>query len=490
MASLLYSLNRKSFYRSAHWQQSVGIKAVVIFFSVYLSAVLLTVGFNIPSIFKQFFPSADPVILFNQFVWGYFLISALMRQLVQSLPVVDTIPLLSLPFKKRKIAQYVVNKSFISFLNLTPWFIVLPFAFTVLSKQFTAISVSAWVINLLGFVLIDHLTAILVKRSAPSKQRTIMILYVIGIIVFVISYFEILPVAEWFGNYLLLVLEKPFLAIIPLVTCVPLYLINIKSITESLYLDSGILPTEKEQSTYSFDWTNKFGQMGTYLALELKMITRNKRPKTALFSVIFLLCYGFIVYGSPQNLSKDFMLVLVGLFVTGSFSISYGQFTPAWHAQYYSFINTRNFGLKEMLNTQYFLFIATTILAYIFSTIYLMYGAKILMVNAVMAIFNIGFTSHIVLWMGSYSSKPIDLSRGSFMNYQGTGASQWVMSFIIILPPIILFAVLNAFIGANWAYAIFTMIGVLGIIFHGLIMDKVMKRYQDNKHRMLFAYKQ
>ncbi len=490
MRYILLTLNRKSFSRSAYWKKSKGIKFVIIFFAIYFSIAFLSVGFTLPNIFDQFFPGENYVDLFNQFFWMYLLASALLRQLIQELPVVDVIPLLTMPIKKKKISRFVVNKSFLNFFNLLPWYIVIPFMFRELPGQYDTISILGWFICIFGLVLIDHLVAILVKRSAPSRQQLIMLLYVVGISLFVLSIYSILPIAEWFGSYLSLVLTYPILGIVPILACIPIYLFNIKSIHENLYLDSGILPTEKKQNTYDFAWTSKLGNISPYLGLELKMVTRNKRAKTALFSVIFMVLYGFIIYRNNNINEQDFLLVIAGLIITGGFSISYGQFTPAWHSQYYPFLMTRNVGIKEMLNTQYFLFMISTIVAYIISTIYIIYGTKILMVNAVMALFNIGFTSHLVLWMGSFSSKPIDLSQSSFMNYQGTGASQWIMGFVIILGPLLLFFLLKYLFSDLIAYACFSAIGAIGIVFHNSIMTYILKKYSENKHRMLFDYKQ
>ncbi len=490
MKPILFTLNKKSFSRSAYWKKSVGIKAVIIFFAIYFSIAFLALGFGLPTIFKEHFPESNPIDLFNEYFWGYLLMSALIRQLVQEIPVVDIIPLLTLSIKKKKISRFVVNKSFINFFNILPWYIVLPFMLRVFPEQYATINTLGWLCSILGLVLIDHLIAILVKRSAPSRQQLIMLLYVIGIAVFTISFYDLLPVAKWFAAYLSMVLSYPILGLIPLIVCIPLYFLNIKSINENLYLDSGILPTEKKQNTYDFSWTSKFGNIGTYLGLELKMVTRNKRAKTALFSVFFLLFYGFIIYRNPKIDEMDFLLVIAGLIITGGFSISYGQFTPAWHSQYFPFLMTRNVGMKDMLNTQYFLFMVTTIIALIFSSIYVIYGAKIIMVNTAIAIFNIGFTSHLVLWMGSFSSKPIDLSQSSFMNYQGTGASQWITGLVIILGPLLFFFLIKYLFSASIAYLCYAIIGILGIIFHNSIMTTILKRYSENKHRMLYDYKQ
>lgn len=240
----------------------------------------------------------------------------------------------------------------------------------------------------------------------------------LGIGLFLLSFYSIIPVSVWIGQYFHSVLVYPPLAVAPFIFVVLLYRFNINEIAKGMYLDSRLIPVEKDVNIHAFSWTDKFGSIGKYISLELKMITRNKRTRSAFMSVVFLLLYGFIVYGNSGMANYDFFLIFIGILITGSFSVSYGQFTPAWHSKYYPFLMTRDFGLKNMLNAQYFLFIASTVIAFVFSTVYLIYGAKVLFFNFLSAIFNIGITSHIVLWMGSFSSKPIDLSQSSFFNYQ------------------------------------------------------------------------
>ena len=211
-----------------------------------------------------------------------------------------------------------------------------------------------------------------------------------------------------------------------------------------------------------------WGPIGKYLSLELKMITRNKRTRTAFMSVIFLLLYGFIVYGNSNMAEYDFSLIFIGILITGSFSVSYGQFTPAWHSKYFPFLMTRDFGLKNMLNAQYFF-----IYRLYTHSIYPFYGILNIwpqgfILHFLSALFNIGVTSHIVLWMGSFSSKPIDLSQSSFFNYQGTGASVWMMSFIIILGPMLYYGLLSLLLEDLWCYLIFGLTVLLVLYFTSL----------------------
>jgi hypothetical protein len=490
MSQTINSLNRKSFYRSTYWKRSVAIKILVGLFVFYISISLLILGFNLPAIFQEYFPGKNVIRAFNENLLFYFIFSALLRQLFQEIPIVNSIPLLVLPFKKKKIARHLVNKSFFHFINFFPLLFLVPFTFDTVVEEYALLNTLGWLINLVGLILVDHLIGIWLKRFSFYKEKLSAIILGLGIGLFLLSFFNIIPLSTWIGHYFHSVLVYPTLSVAPFVFIVLLYRFNLQEIAKGMYLDSQLIPAEKDVNIHAFSWTEKFGSIGKYISLELKMITRNKRTRTAFMSVIFLLLYGFIVYGNSEMGKHDFSLIFIGILITGSFSVSYGQFTPAWHSKYFPFLMTRDFGLKNMLNAQYFLFIASTLIAFIFSTVYIIYGTKVLFFNFLSAIFNIGITSHVVLWMGSFSTKPIDLSQSSFFNYQGTGASVWVMSLIIILGPILYYGLLSLLLEDIWCYLIFGLTGICGIVFHESIMNKILIRYKKNKHRMLYSYRQ
>ena len=68
------------------------------------------------------------------------------------------------------------------------------------------------------------------------------------------------------------------------------------------------------------------GEYGKMLSLEVKMIARNKRPRTtAMMSVLFLF-YGLIIYKDLDAKAPEFIMVFGGIFMTGVFSMMYGQF--------------------------------------------------------------------------------------------------------------------------------------------------------------------
>jgi len=105
-------------------------------------------------------------------------------------------------------------------------------------------------------------------------------------------------------------------------------------------------------------------------------------------------------------------------------------------------------------------------------------------------IFNIGFTSLFVLFMGAYNRKSIDLSRSAMMNYQGTSAKQFILAFFIMLFPMGAFYVLQKFFGFNGGIIGLSIVGIAGLIFKNYFMEKIEKLYIKNKHLTIHAFKQ
>ncbi|MBK7428732.1 MAG: hypothetical protein IPI60_17800 [Saprospiraceae bacterium] len=45
------------------------------------------------------------------------------------------------------------------------------------------------------------------------------------------------------------------------------------------------------------------------------------------------------------------------------------------------------------------------------------------------------------MWASTYNKKKIDLSKGSMMNYQGTGATQFLIAIPLLFGPFLIIAI-------------------------------------------------
>ena len=217
---------------------------------------------------------------------------------------------------------------------------------------------------------------------------------------------------------------------------------------------------------------------------------RNKRSKSSLFIIIIGLLYGLFFYPQKIYLEMPFVYVFVGIFVTGVFLISFGQFIPAWDGEYYKLLMSQNIKYEKYLKSKFALMIGSVILLFVLSVPYVYFGWKILTAHFAAAIYNIGINSHVILFAGSYNRKKIKLDQRAAFNYQGTGAVQWLVGLPLMLLPMLIFIVFYFTLGFEIGIVVIVLLGLLGIVFHQRLMKFITKKYLDSKYKMIDAFSQ
>jgi hypothetical protein len=219
------------------------------------------------------------------------------------------------------------------------------------------------------------------------------------------------------------------------------------------------------------------------------MIARNKRPRTsAIMSVLFIF-YGLLLYKDFQADSPELMLVFGGMFMTGIFGMTYGQFFPAWHSRYYPFLMSQNVKMKQILQSAFFLIAVTNVVFYLLSLGYMFITPKVIYIHLAVMLYNIGVNTFVIFALGLNSRKAIDLEQRAMFNYQGMSATNWLVSIPILFGPMAVYGLLSFLFGNIIAYFILGGLGLVGIILHPRLIDYFTKQYLKRKHVMIAAYK-
>ncbi|MEA3316973.1 MAG: DUF5687 family protein [Bacteroidota bacterium] len=205
-------------------------------------------------------------------------------------------------------------------------------------------------------------------------------------------------------------------------------------------------------------------------------------------TVLFVF-YGLVLYKPENGEISETILVLGGMFMTGIFGMTYGQFFPAWHSRYYSFLMSQNVKMKQILQSAFFLMAVTNIIFYLLSLGYMVITPKVIYIHFVVMLYNIGVNTFVIFALGLTSRKAIDLERGAMFNYQGAGAAQWLMAFPIIFGPLAFYGILSFIFGSIIALSILGVLGIIGIILHPRLINYFTNKYIAKKHIMIAAYK-
>lgn len=480
----------KQFFRSSYWQKSIALNILMAFLAIYFMLTFLVLGISIYPLLKKQFPESDPLILVNGFLFYWFLGDLLMRFFLQKLPVINIKPFLVLPIKRSKILNYVLGKSAVSFFNFLPLFAIIPFGIILIFEDYSTTTAIVWMVLMYVCTLIINFLNFIIEAKSAETELSFLPIIAIASGLFALNYFEIISFSTLLANGINAVTANPILVLVPVLILVGLYFINYTALKEKLYVDGSLKAKTETATTTDLAWTRRFGDIAPFLQLDLKLLWRNKRPRSSIFIVVIGLLYGLFFYPNPIYKEMVPMFVFVGIFVTGIFMINFGQFIPAWDSGYYKLLMSQNIKYKEYLNSKFSLMIISAIVMFVLSIPYVYFGWKILAIHFAAMVYNIGINSHILLFGGSFNRKKIDLTQRAAFNYQGTGAVQWLIGFPLLLIPILLFYVPYYFINFEAGIATLIILGGIGIIFHQKLMSFITKQYLNSKHKMISAFDQ
>lgn len=445
---------------------------------------MLGLGFVVDLLIIDQFPESDVISVFNGFVLFYLLGDLLMRFYLQEVPALEVQPYLHLPIKRSSIVHFVLRKAVFTLFNLLPLFVILPF---LLKQVIPAVGIGSgaiWAFTIYLFSICNTYLAVYLKKQLTAKPLIVLYVALLFGLLALLNYFEILPLTNWsvtfFGSYSIIGL------FVPLVTATLLYILNYKALYSTLYLEElGKMRKEDSQWTGDFNFLKRFGGVGELMALELKLIIRNKRPRSVLFVTLAFLFYGLIFYTNDTYLEGYAMLIFVGVFVTGGFMLNYGQFAFSWESDFFDGILTKRINIKKYLEAKYNLLAVSCIISFVLTTPYIYFGTKVILVNLACCLFNIGVNTLVILYMTGKSPKRIDISKPNVMNWEGVGATQFILMLPTLVAPILIYLAFSFIDLAPYGIVCIGLLGLLGIFFKKPLLNQFHKnRFAKFKYEM------
>lgn len=483
----LFILSVKESFRSRFKNKKIIINILIGLLTLYLIASFAFLGFAIPEIILEKTPDIKPLTLINSYMVAYFGADLFSRFMIQSLPVVSIKPLMPLPINKSTIVNYLLIKSKLSVFNLFPFVIFIPLAINLTYHGYDSSEILMWFITVSLIVMVNNFLNLIIKRLFNDNIKVLIPALVLFVIIYALDHYGVLSLKQYFGIFLDNTLTKSYLLLIPLVLVFVLYYINYVYLISKLTLDDTV-KSKTEVASSSMDWADIFGEIAPYIKLDLKMLWRNKRSRTIIYMSFGFLLYGLIFYTNPIYKDSYVMLIFVGIFITGIFSVNYGQFIPAWDSAHYSMLMTQRTNLLTYVRSKYAVMAFSVVLFFILSTPYVYFGWKIILIHLAGAIYNIGINVSLLLFLSSYNNKPIDLTQSAMMNYQGVGVKQWLVVFPLLGLPALLFWIAESFFGFYAGIGTLTFFGLVGIIFHQNLIYLVAQQLADRKYDIIAAF--
>jgi len=478
-------LEIKSFFRGS----SVGINLAMKIFRFI--GILSFIGYCIGAAFLAFFyvkgeMEQDPVKIVSRFMIILWVADLILKYLMQQMSTQNIKPFLTLNISKKTLVNYMLIKTFLSPFSWMNSFFLITFAVICMFNGFGILGSLSWLIALSLLFYLNNFINILFNNKENIAIAVGIVFAAIG----GLAYYNIVPVLDYSERFFHSFYDKPYFTLFAIALFAALWKICYNHVKQEFYLDQGLEDKKTIGKTENIAFLNKYGAIGSFINNDIKMMRRNKVTKGIIIGSFMFIFYGLLMFSSDVY-KTPYMMMFMGLFVTGGFQFLFGQRVPSFDSSYYPLMMTLNVPYKEYLKAKWWLMNIVTAVSIVVALFYAIISWETYFTFFAAGLYNIGVNSQFTLWSGAFNKTQIDLN--SKEKVMGQKNSFNLKSLLLLIPkmllPMAVFGISKYFFGMTEAVISIAVLGLIGFLFREKIFDTIVKQYKSEKYSTLEAFK-
>lgn len=458
---------------------------------LYFLVIFVLLGFMTPKILAEAAPQLDPGLTFNGVMIFVVVLALLIRFLFQPLTTINLQSYQVLPIERSKIVNYLLLRPLLNPMNYLTLCFAIPFSITGINPAYGIGGAFRFVLIVIFLIWFNTLFATFLKRKFGTNILGIVIFLIIVAGLAALEYFKIFSIFDLSQRVFGFLIENLLSWSIILLLSGLAFALNKWFFAQNYYPENFDKKVAKKQQpeTQNFSFMERFGKIGEIISLEMKLVLRHKRTKNVLYTAVLFLLYGLLFYPNDMYKENDAMLMFVAIFVTGIGMILFGQWIINWEGSYFDFLMTRNIDTQSYIKANYFLLLSLSIVSFILTTPYFLFGTDILINHSVAFLYNAGVNIHVYLFGATFNTKRLELSKGSAMNMQGVSYKNFIVMIPLLVVPMGLIGIFSLFGAKNIALIILAGLGIVGIVFWKQLLEITEKQFLRRKYALCEGFR-
>lgn len=486
-------LQLKSKIRSVSLGRDLIAGLFLLIFILFLLGNVVLISVSLPFIIRSFFEVDSPIGILNSYILFYFATEFLYRFFLQKLPVAELRHYLHLPIPRWKIIHFLLQRSFISLLNIIVILLLVPFAIIEVAGSYGTLSAISWLSTLVLISWSVHWITLVFKRGIGDRVIGYVIMLAVYLLSFGALYFGWYNIGEWVKPFFDMAIISPLPMGIAMILLAGSYYFAYQYYRKRAYEED----IEEKGSNFvessQIDFLSRFGTAGAFADMEWKLIIRHKKSRSYLYISALFLLYALLFYPTFEMSESPFDLhfsLFIGLFITGSFLFNYGQFNLSWNSANFDYFLVQKKGIEALIQGKAMMFITISLICYLISLPYVYFGWEILFIHTASFIFNIGVGIPLLTFISFWKPKPMDINKSAMFNYEGLGAAQFLMFLPMIAIPYVIYLPFALTMGYEAGLAALTIIGLVGILFFKRIIGFLINQLHRNRYEISSSFRQ
>ncbi|GAB0156644.1 hypothetical protein CHRYSEOSP005_19110 [Chryseobacterium sp. Alg-005] len=478
-------LEIKSFFRGTSVGINLAMKILRLMGIVYFIACLV-IGAFVAFFYIQEEMYADPLKIVSRYLIIAWVLDLIVKYLWQEMPTQNIKPFLTLNVPKKTLVNYMLIKTFLSAFSWLNSFFLITFAGICMFNGYGILGTFAWVIGASLLFYLNNFINILFN----DKETIAIIVGSIFTVLGILTYYNIIPLLSYTERLFYNFYERPYFAVLSIMLFLGLWRICFRNVYQEFYLDQGLEAKKTVGKTENIAFLNKYGVLGSFINNDIKMLRRNKVTKGVLLGSFLFIFYGLLIFTSSVY-KTSYMMMFMGLFVTGGFQFLFGQRVPSFDSSYYPLMMTLNVPYKEYLKAKWWLMNIVTAVSIVVALFYAYFGWELYITFFAAGLYNMGVNSQFTLWSGAFNKTQIDLNSKEKRIGQKNSFSMKALLLLIpkMLLPMAVFGITKYFFGMTGGVVSITILGLIGFLLREKIFDIIVKQYKAEKYSTLDAFK-
>ena len=466
-------------------------KFLMYFMAVYWAAILLFLGVMLPLMFEGIVPNMEPYHIMNQGFLYVMFADFLIRFMGQPAVAQELKPYLLMPVKKNRLIDTFLIQSGLSGFNFIWFFTYVPFAFLTIIRFYGFGGMFLYLLGIwLLFVLNNYwylLCKMLMSEKAIWYLLPIAVYGALGCAEFLL---DGLPVSRFTMNLGEGFIEgNPLSFLFVLAVIIALFVLNREIQKKLLYDEISKVKDTKMKHVSEYKFLDRYGEVGEYIRLELKLIARNKTVK-AQFRMAFIIMIGFsMVVAFTDVYDGTGMITFICAYNYLLLPImTLGQ-VMTFEGNYIDGLMSRKESIYNLLRAKYYLTTLIIVVPLLFMLFPVYKGKITLLMAFAYLVFTVGVVFFLLLQLAVYNTRTLPLNSTIMKSNKSSTTAQMIIMGLAMGIPLILDSLLTALFSETIAYTLLMVIGLAFITTHNLWIKNIYNRFMKRRYENMEAFR-
>lgn len=458
------------------------MKMLAIFMFLYYAAILVLMGVMLPMGFRGMYNGVSAFHVMDGLVLYLLMTDFWMRFMLQETPAQRGRPYALLPIRRSFLMHVYLFSSVFSLGNLFWGFLLVPFGLLAVMPLLGWCALLRWLLAWWLLFIINSFCYLYVRTLISRHILWVLLPAAIhAALLFIMLWPEEnildIPLTEMMyqltlGNVLYYLAIAALLAI--------LYWANYRLQMTMVYNEVAQKEEVEMKHTTEMSYLNRYGALGEYLKLEMKMRMRNKTIRLQFLTLLgmMILLSGMLYFTDiyDNGFMKSFICLYdyVGLGMTMLISIMCHE------GNYIDGLMSRRESILQLLYAKFYFNSVILLLPFCLLIPLMIIGKISVWMNLGYLFFTAGVLYPICFQMAVYNKETLPLNQ-KLTGKQGNWVQQ-VVSIMMLFLPIGVEKVFTLLLGNPWGFVMLAVLGIVGLSLHQWWLRNIYDRFMLRRH--------